>query len=427
MLDIRIFREKPEELKKALETRYGEYPVGEVVELDARRREVLTLADELRSERNQGSREIAELRRKGEDAAELTERMRLVGDEIRSNEEMIADMENRIQTLLLEIPNIPHESVPVGEDENFNKVVRSWGEPRSFDFEPLPHWDLGEALGIMDFERGVRLAESRFTVLKGLGARLERALINFMLDIHTKEHGYQEIQPPFMVNSETMKGTGQLPKFAEDLYSCSSDDLWMIPTAEVPLTNLHRGEILYEDDLPLRYTAYTPCFRREAGSHGRDVRGMLRQHQFDKVELVKICSPDSSYGELESLTASAEEILKRLELPFRTVLLSTGDMGFAASKTYDLEVWLPSQEKYREISSCSNCEDFQARRMNTRFRPKGGGKVRFIHSLNGSGIAVGRCLIAILENCQNRDGSVSIPRNLVPYMDGIDVIGPFSC
>jgi len=425
MLDIRIFREKPEELRKALETRYGEYPVDEVVELDARRREVLTLADDLRSERNQGSREIAELRRKGEDAAELTERMRLVGEEIKNNEEMIAGMENRIQTLLLEIPNIPHESVPVGEDENFNMVVRSWGEPRSFDFEPLPHWDLGEALGILDFERGVRLAESRFTVLKGSGARLERALINFMLDIHTKEHGYQEIQPPFMVNSETMKGTGQLPKFAEDLYSCSCDDLWMIPTAEVPLTNLHRGEILYEDDLPLRYTAYTPCFRREAGSHGRDVRGMLRQHQFDKVELVKICSPESSYSELESLTASAEEILKRLELPFRTMLLSTGDMGFAASKTYDLEVWLPSQGKYREISSCSNCEDFQARRMNTRFRPRGGGKVRFVHSLNGSGIAVGRCLIAILENHQNRDGSISVPRNLVPYMDGVDVIGPF--
>jgi len=349
--------------------------------------------------------------------------MRLVGEEIRKNEEMISDMENRIQALLLEIPNIPHESVPVGEDEDSNKVVRTWGEPREFDFEPLPHWELGEALGIMDFERGVRLAESRFTVLKGLGARLERALVNFMLDIHTNEHAYQEVQPPFMVNSETMKGTGQLPKFAEDLYSCSSDDLWMIPTAEVPLTNLHRGEILPEDDLPLRYTAYTPCFRREAGSHGRDVRGMLRQHQFDKVELVKICSPESSYAELESLTASAEEILKRLGLPFRTVLLSTGDMGFAASKTYDLEVWLPSQDKYREISSCSNCEDFQARRMNTRFRPRDGGRVRYVHTLNGSGIAVGRCLIAILENYQNRDGSVSIPGSLVPYMDGTEVIG----
>ena len=423
MLDIRLFREKPEELNKALATRYGDFPVEKVVALDAQRREVLTLTDELRSERNQGSREIAELRKSGGDTSGLTERMRLVGEEIRKNEEMISDMENRIQALLLEIPNIPHESVPVGEDEDSNKVVRTWGEPRKFDFEPLPHWELGEALGIMDFERGVRLAESRFTVLKGLGARLERALVNFMLDIHTKEHGYLEVQPPFMVNSETMKGTGQLPKFAEDLYSCSSDDLWMIPTAEVPLTNLHRGEILPEDSLPLRYTAYTPCFRREAGSHGRDVRGMLRQHQFDKVELVKICSPESSYAELESLTTSAEEIIKRLGIPFRTVLLSTGDMGFAASKTYDLEVWLPSQGKYREISSCSNCEDFQARRMNTRFRPSDGGRVRYVHTLNGSGIAVGRCLIAILENCQNRDGSVSIPESLVPYMDGAEVIG----
>lgn len=423
MLDIRLFRERPEELNKALATRYGDFPVEKVVALDAQRREVLTLTDELRSERNQGSREIAELRKSGGDTAGLTERMRLVGEEIRKNEEMISDIENRIQALLLEIPNIPHESVPVGEDEDSNKVVRTWGEPRKFDFEPLPHWELGEALGIMDFERGVRLAESRFTVLKGLGARLERALVNFMLDIHTKEHGYLEVQPPFMVNSETMKGTGQLPKFAEDLYSCSSDDLWMIPTAEVPLTNLHRGEILPEDSLPRRYTAYTPCFRREAGSHGRDVRGMLRQHQFDKVELVKICSPESSYAELESLTTSAEEIIKRLGIPFRTVLLSTGDMGFAASKTYDLEVWLPSQGKYREISSCSNCEDFQARRMNTRFRPSDGGRVRYVHTLNGSGIAVGRCLIAILENCQNRDGSVSIPESLVPYMDGAEVIG----
>jgi seryl-tRNA synthetase len=274
----------------------------------------------------------------------------------------------------------------------------------------------------MDFERGVRLAESRFTVLKGMGARLERALINFMLDIHTVEHSFIEVQPPFLVNSDTMRGTGQLPKFAEDLYSCSNDDLWLIPTAEVPLTNLHRGEILHEDQLPLYFTAYTPCFRREAGSHGRDVRGMLRQHQFDKVELVKICSPEKSYEELELLTRSAEEILMRLELPFRTMLLSTGDMGFAASKTYDLEVWLPSQEKYREISSCSNCEDFQARRMNTRFRSGENGKVQFVHTLNGSGIAVGRCLIAILENHQNSDGSVSIPKALIPYMNGVSLI-----
>ena len=423
MLDIRLFREKPEELKSALETRNGVFPLEDIIELDSRRREILARTDDLRSERNRGSREIAELKKKGEDATGLMERMQVIGEEIKENDEMIAELEDRIQSLLLEIPNLPHKSVPVGADESFNKVVRSWGEPPVFDFEPLPHWDIGESLGIMDFERGVRLAGSRFTVLRGAGARLERALINFMLDIHTREHSFVEVQPPFLVNSDTMKGTGQLPKFAEDLYSCPSDDLWMIPTAEVPLTNLHRGEILSEEDLPLYYTAYTPCFRREAGSHGRDVRGMLRQHQFDKVELVKICSPESSYRELESLTLSAEEVLKRLELPFRTVLLSTGDMGFAASKTYDLEVWLPSQEKYREISSCSNCEDFQARRMNTRYRPNGGGKVQFVHTLNGSGIAVGRCLIAILENYQNREGTVSVPRALVPYMDGVEVIG----
>lgn len=387
MLDIRLFREKPEELKKDLEKRNATFPVDEIIDLDQRRREILTLTDELKSERNKGSRKIAELRRVGDGTEEIMERMRSIGEEIRQNDELIADLENRIQALLLEIPNIPHVSVPVGKDENANAVIRSWGKPRQFDFDPRPHWDIGEELGIMDFERGVRLAESRFTVLMGIGARLERALVNFMLDIHTNEHSFIEVQPPFLVNSDTMKGTGQLPKFAEDLYSCSSDDLWLIPTAEVPLTNLHRGEILHEDQLPLYLTAYTPCFRREAGSHGRDVRGMLRQHQFDKVELVKICTPGSSYEELESLTGSAEEILRRLDLPFRTVLLSTGDMGFAASKTYDLEVWLPSQGKYREISSCSNCEDFQARRMNTRYRSRENGKVQFVHTLNGSGIA----------------------------------------
>ena len=422
MLDIRLFRERPEELKKDLEKRNGSFSVDEIIEIDSRRREILTLTDELKSERNRGSRRIAELRRTGGETEDVMERMRSIGEEIRRKDEEIADLEDRIQSLLLEIPNIPHGSVPVGEDENANTLIRAWGQPREFDFDPKPHWDIGEQLGIMDFERGVRLAESRFTVLKGMGARLERALINFMLDIHTVEHSFIEVQPPFLVNSDTMRGTGQLPKFAEDLYSCSNDDLWLIPTAEVPLTNLHRGEILHEDQLPLYFTAYTPCFRREAGSHGRDVRGMLRQHQFDKVELVKICSPEKSYEELELLTRSAEEILMRLELPFRTMLLSTGDMGFAASKTYDLEVWLPSQEKYREISSCSNCEDFQARRMNTRFRSGENGKVQFVHTINGSGIAVGRCLIAILENHQNSDGSVSIPKALIPYMNGVSLI-----
>lgn len=422
MLDIRLFREDPEGLKELLLGRNGKFPVDEIVALDAERRDVLTKTDELKAERNKGSREVAEIRKSGSDPVELMEKMRSIGECIKENDSRILDLEKRIQSLLLEIPNIPHTSVPVGIDEEANIQVRSFGETRKFDFEPKAHWDIGEGLGIMDFERGVRLAESRFTVLKGMGARLERALINFMLDIHTLEHDFLEIEPPFLVNSETMKGTGQLPKFADDLYSCSSDDLWLIPTAEVPLTNLHRGEIIPEEDLPLYYVAYTPCFRREAGSHGRDVRGMLRQHQFDKVELVKICSAEDSYRELESLTKAAEQILVRLGLPFRTVVLSTGDMGFSAAKTYDIEVWLPSQQKFREISSCSNCEEFQARRMNTRLRTKTGGKVQFVHTLNGSGIAIGRCLIAILENYQTIQGSVVIPDALVPYMGGLKVI-----
>ncbi len=422
MLDIRLFRENPEELKRVLASRNGKFPVDELVSLDTERREILTITDDLKAERNKGSREVAEMRKNGADPVELMEKMRSIGERIKENDSRIVDLENLIQSHLLEIPNIPHSSVPAGIDEEANIQIRSFGEPKEFDFEPKAHWDIGEALGIMDFERGVRLAESRFTVLSGMGARLERALINFMLDVHTLEHGFLEIEPPFLVNSETMRGTGQLPKFAEDLYSCSSDDLWLVPTAEVPLTNLHRGEIIPEEDLPFYYTAYSPCFRREAGSHGRDVRGMLRQHQFDKVELVKICSPDDSYRELESLTKAAEQILVRLGLPFRTVVLSTGDMGFSAAKTYDIEVWLPSQGKYREISSCSNCEDFQARRMNTRFRTKAGGKVKFVHTLNGSGIAVGRCLIAILENYQTSKGTVVIPDVLIPYMGGVTVI-----
>jgi len=310
----------------------------------------------------------------------------------------------------------------VGKDENDNVEVRRFGEPRNFSFEPRPHWEIGEALGILDFEKGASLAQSRFTVLKGQGARLERALMNFMLDLHADKHGYLEVQPPFMVNSRTMQGTGQLPKFADDLYKCENDDLWLIPTAEVPLTNLHAGEILEERQLPLYYAAYTPCFRREAGAHGRDVRGMLRQHQFDKVEMVKLSLPEKSYDELESMTDNAEEVLRALGIPHRTICLCTGDMGFGASKTYDVEVWLPSQYKYREISSCSNCEDFQARRMNTRYRPADGGRPKFVHTLNGSGIAVGRTLIAVLENYQREDGSVEIPRALSPYMGGASEI-----
>jgi len=422
MLDIRLFREEPEALKVMLQNRGVEFSVEKVTELDEKRRAIIVRAEELRAERNRGSKTVAEAKRSGKDAKDLMERMKAVGQQIKELEEELAEIETAIRDLLLQVPNWPHGSVPVGPDESANEEIRVWGEPVNFAFEPRPHWELGEKLGILDFERGVRLAQSRFTVLKGPGAKLARALIGFMLDLHTGEHGFTEIQPPFLVNSSTMQGTGQLPKFADDLYSCSGEDLWLIPTAEVPLTNLHSGEIIEESDLPLYYTAYTPCFRREAGSHGKDVRGMLRQHQFDKVELVKICRPEDSYEELESLTAAAERVLQKLGIPYRVVCLSTGDMGFAASKTYDIEVWLPSQNMYREISSCSNCEDFQARRMNTRYRPSDGGRVRFVHTLNGSGIAVGRCLIAILENFQQKDGSVLVPEALRPYMGGLEVI-----
>ncbi len=321
------------------------------------------------------------------------------------------------------VPNLPHASVPVGRSADDNPVVRKHGDPRVFDFEPKPHWDLGAALGVLDFERAARMSGARFSVLLGAGAKLGRALINFMLDLHTREHGYTEVEPPFLVNADALRGTGNLPKFEQDLFKIAGDwDLYLIPTAEVPLTNLYRGDILDGRQLPLRYTAYTPCFRSEAGSYGADVRGLIRQHQFDKVELVKFTTPDQSFDELESLTANAEEVLKRLELPYRTVLLCTGDMGFASAKTYDIEVWLPSQKTYREISSCSNTMAFQARRANIKFRPQGTGKVEYVHTLNGSGLAVGRTLIAILENYQQRDGSVVIPTALRSFMGGADRI-----
>jgi seryl-tRNA synthetase len=386
--------------------------------MDEEKRALLTETEDLKARRNEGSKKVGAAKARGEDAAPIMEEMRSLGERVKEIDARIAELDAGISDMLLSIPNRPHDSVPVGKDENDNPEVRRWGEPKSFAFEPKAHWDIGEALGILDFEKGASLSQSRFTVLKGMGARLERALLNFMLDLHTEKHGYREILPPFMVNSKTMTGTGQLPKFADDLYKCENDDLWLIPTAEVPLTNLHADEILEESMLPLFYTAYTPCFRREAGAYGRDVRGMLRQHQFDKVEMVKITTPEESYGELEKLTDNAEEVLRALGIPHRTICLCTGDMGFGSSKTYDVEVWLPSQDKYREISSCSNCEDFQARRMNTRFRPKDGGKLRFVHTLNGSGIAIGRTLIAVLENYQREDGSVEIPEVLVPYMGG---------
>jgi seryl-tRNA synthetase len=425
LLDIKWIRENPDEARRMLQNRGYEYPLDELLDLDSFRRQKLIEVEGLKAKRNEGSKEVAKLKSKGEDSSDLMEEIRNINEDIKVLDKEVQDIEEKLRDLLLQIPNKPHESVPVGKSEEDNVIVRSVGELPKFDFEPKPHWELGEKMGLMDFEAGIKLAGSRFTVLRGNGARLARALINFMLDLHTREHGYLEFEPPFIVNSKTMTGTGQLPKFANDLYHCESDDLWLIPTAEVPLTNMHAEEILDEDVLPLYYTAYTPCFRREAGSHGRDVRGMLRQHQFDKVELVKICTPETSYDELEKLTQNAEEVLKRLGLPYRVVCLCTGDMGFAASKTYDLEVWLPSQNTYREISSCSNCEDFQARRMNTRYKPRGAKGTRFVHTLNGSGIAVGRCLIAIMENYQQADGSIKIPDALVPYMKGLTEIRHF--
>lgn len=360
MLDIRWIRSNADEVRQFLANRNNDMDIGPLLGLDEERRSLLTETEELKARRNEGSRKVGAARAKGEDASAVMEEMRVIGERIRDIDARISEIDGKISDMLLSLPNRPHDSVPVGKDENDNLEVRRWGEPKTFSFEPKPHWDLGEALGIMDFEKGASLAQSRFTVLKGLGARLERALLAFMLDLHTEKHGYLEVQPPFMVNSKTMRGTGQLPKFAEDLYKCENDDLWLIPTAEVPLTNLHAEEILDEGQLPLYYTAYTPCFRREAGAYGRDVRGMLRQHQFDKVEMVKISSPEASYDELEKMTDNAEEVLRALGIPHRTICLCTGDMGFGASKTYDVEVWLPSQYKYREISSCSNCEDFQA-------------------------------------------------------------------
>lgn len=422
MLDIKWVRENTEEFAAMLANRNYSFPLDRFIELDAMRRETLLEAESLKEKRNAGAKEVGSKKKAGENAEDLMEEMRLIGERVKELDEKICSIEAELDDLAMRIPNRPHASAPVGADENNNVEIRRNGTPRKFTFEPKAHWDLGEPLGIMDFEKGVQLAESRFTVLKGAGARLERALMNFMLDLHTTEHGFTEIAPPILVNTNTMSGTGQLPKFAEDLYKCSNDDLWLIPTAEVPLTNLHSGEIMNESDLPKYYCAFTPCFRREAGSYGRDMRGMLRQHQFDKVEMVKLSTPDKSYDELEHMTNCAEKVLSLLGIPYRVICLCTGDMGFGAAKTYDIEVWLPSQNCYREISSCSNCEDFQARRMGTKYRPAAGGKPRFVHTLNGSGIAIGRCLIAIMENYQNEDGSITVPEALRPYAGGMEKV-----
>jgi seryl-tRNA synthetase len=377
----------------------------------------------LKREQNAAGDEVARAKRQGKDASDIFAANKARAQQIRQLEVQVDQVEQQRASLLMTIPNLPHATVPIGRSAEDNVEVRRHGDPRTFEFEPRPHWDLGPALGILDFERATRMSGSRFSVLLGGGARLARALINFMLDLHTREHGYMEVEPPFLVNAEALRGTAQLPKFEQDLFKIAGEwDLYLIPTAEVPLTNLHRGEILDGRLLPLYYTAYTPCFRSEAGSYGADVRGLIRQHQFDKVELVKFTTPDRSYEELEALTQNAETVLRRLGLPYRTMLLCTGDTGFASAKTYDIEVWLPSQKTYREISSCSNTEAFQARRANIKFRPAGTGKAEFVHTLNGSGLAVGRTLIAIIENYQQADGSVVVPDALRPYMGGLETI-----
>jgi seryl-tRNA synthetase len=423
MLDIELLRKNPEFVKERLRLRREDYPrlVDEALRLDEERRSILRELEALRAERNALSKEIGKRKSKGEQTAELEGKVKEIKEKIEGLEDKLSKVEEQLKSVMLSIPNIPHQSVPVGKDETENVEVRSWGVPRDFDFEPKAHYEIGEALGILDFERGASLSGSRFTVMWGWGAKLERALINFMLDFHTSR-GYKEVWVPHLVKPEILEGTGQLPKFEEDLYFCERDGLYLIPTAEVPLTNLFRDTILEEKDLPIYLTAYTPCYRREAGAYGKDIRGIIRQHQFDKVELVKIVHPDTSDQELEKLTADAEEILKLLGLPYRVVALCTGDLGFASAKTYDIEVWFPSQNKYREISSCSNCTDFQARRMNTRFKDSQGRK-RFVHTLNGSGLAVGRTLAAILENYQQKDGSVVVPEVLRDYLKA-DVIKP---
>ena len=425
MIDPLCLRDDPERVRETLRHRGTDLSreLDELTSLETSRRQMLPRIEGLKRDQNTAAADVGKAKREGLDTAALQEANRQRAQMIKELDQELQSIEERRQRLLLVLPNLPHASVPVGASAAENAEVRRHGAPREFAFTPKAHWDLGPALGIIDFERGTKIAAARFSVLVGAGARMARALMNFMLHLHTREHGYTEVEPPFMANTASLTGTGNLPKFEADLFKVSGDwDLYLVPTAEVPLTNMHRGEILEARQLPIRYTAYTPCFRSEAGSYGADVRGLIRQHQFDKVELMVFAAPDQSYAEHERLTANAEEVLRRLELPYRTVLLCTGDMGFASAKTYDLEVWLPGQQTYREISSCSNTEAFQARRANIKFRPQGGGKTEFVHTLNGSGLAIGRTLIAILENYQQSDGSVVVPEALRPFMDGQEVI-----
>jgi seryl-tRNA synthetase len=421
MLDMRFIRENPELVEESMKKRNMESPIEKFKGLDDKRRDLLYEAEQLKHKRNVNSDKIGELKRNGEDASNLIAEMQDVSQKIKELDQKVADVEEKLNDLLLGIPNIPHESVPVGSDEEDNKEVRKWGQPRKFDFEYKAHWDIGEDLDILDFERGGKVTGTRFTFLKGAGARLERALINFMLNLHTDEHGYKEVFPPFIANADSMTGTGQLPKFKEDMFKLEGLDYYLIPTAEVPVTNLYREEILDVDQLPEYLTAYSACFRAEAGAHGRDTRGIIRQHQFNKVEMVKFVKPEDSYDELEKITADAEDVLQKLELPYRVVSLCTGDLTFYSAKTYDLEVWMPAYDTYREISSCSNFEDFQARRAGIRYRPEPGASTKFVHTLNGSGLAIGRTVAAILENYQNEDGTVTVPEVLRPFM-GTDVI-----
>ena len=422
MLEIKFVRQNLESVQQALENRGASADWQAFIGADNQRKEALGEIEELRHRRNVVSDEIAALKKAGKDAQAMVAQMREVGERVKQLEKELAVHEESLQSILMGIPNVPHSSVPIGKNENDNPVIKTQGEPTQFDFEPLPHWDIGEQLGILDLARAAQITGARFPLLVGDGALLERALINFMLNTHTGSHGYTEVLPPFIVNRQTMTHTGQLPKFEADLFKLENWDYFLIPTAEVPVTNIHQNEILEEEQLPIRYTAFTPCFRSEAGSYGKDTRGLIRQHQFNKVELVKFTTPETSYDELETLLDNAETILRELELPYRVITLCTGDLGFSAAKTYDIEVWMPSQGVYREISSCSNFEDFQARRANIRFRRKGQKGTQLVHTLNGSGLAVGRTLAAILENCQQPDGSVIVPRALRPLMGGKDRI-----
>jgi len=422
MLDMNVIRNDPERVKKALADRETEFDVDALLALDAKRRELIQKTETLKAERNANSKKVSALKKKGEDASGIIQRTKEIGLEIKTIDDALRTLQADIVDRMMQVPNVPAEGVPVGDPAN-NKLIREWGKPRKFDFTPKPHWDIGEALDVLDFPRATKIAEPHFSLFKGAGARLVRALVNFMLDLHTSEHGYREVFPPFLANRKAMTGTGQLPKFEDEMYRMKRDDLFLIPTAEVPVTNMFADEILNEGDLPIYFTAYSACFRREAGSYGKDTRALMRVHQFNKVEMVKFVRPETSYDELETLLANAEKVIQLLEIPYRVLLLSTLDMSFSAAKCYDIEIWAPGIERWLEVSSCSNFEDFQARRANIRYRDTDG-KVKFVHTLNGSGVALARLVAAILENRQQKDGTVTVPEALQSYMGGLTRLAP---